>query len=113
MTVTVYGASDDLIEIEGAIREEFTYENEADGDLIALSEGTVLRVRYDRDGVWRITPVATGQAVVTITPAVSGDDDNYSDRAEVAGDVRWVVHADVIAVSAASSPAPTPAPETD
>lgn len=38
MAVTIYGASDDLIEVEGDIDEEFTYDDQGgDGDLIALS----------------------------------------------------------------------------
>jgi len=38
----VYGASDDLIEIKGDIREEFSrYDSE--GDYLAFSDGTVLK----------------------------------------------------------------------
>lgn len=89
--VTVYGASDDCIEVEGAITEEFTpYDKNFDGDLLAFSDGSVLRIRYTDSGVWRIEPVQTGSAI-KITPALEGDEDNYSDIATVAGPVRWVV----------------------
>lgn len=95
--ITVYGASDDLIEVEGDITEEFTYHDDEDGDLIAFSDGTVLRVRFDRDGVWRITPVARGANQLDITQAPVNDDDNYSDRAVIVGTVTWVVQGMAVA----------------
>lgn len=58
MPITVYGASDDLIEIDGDIREEFPYieHQSTDGgaDLIAVSDGTVLRIEFTRAGTWSI-----------------------------------------------------------
>lgn len=93
MSVTVYGASDDLIEVEGALREEFSYQSDddGDGDLLAFSNGVVLRVRYSDSGVWRITPVV-GESRVTIDLAPEDDEDNYSDRARLTESVSWVVH---------------------
>lgn len=92
----IYGSSDDLVEVEGAINEEFGYRNTADdkGDLLAFSDGTVVRIRYDDNGVWRITPVARGTAELTIEQAPEDDEKQYTDRATLAGDVRWVVHGD-------------------
>lgn len=89
----VYGASDDLIEVEGCIREEFTATEQAEeeGDLLAFSTGVVLRVRYAENGVWRITPVAEADGV-TITQAPEDDEANYSDRAFLRQPVAWVVH---------------------
>lgn len=86
----IYGASDDLIEVEGAINEEF---NPRDSDtLIAVSDGTLLRIRYD-SGVWRITPIRRGSGDLTIVQAPEEDnEDNYSDRATLSGvEVQWVV----------------------
>jgi hypothetical protein len=92
-TATVYGASDDLIEIEGGIYEEFTYrDDEGTGELVAFGDGTVLRVTYTHDGVWRIAPVARGTATLSIVQAPEGDEHNYSDRATLTGDLRWAVH---------------------
>lgn len=91
-TVTVYGASDDLIELDGGIYEEFGYRDDAEGDLVAFSDGTVLRVRHGAGGIWRITPVARGSAELSIVQAPEDDDSNYSDRATLDGDVRWAVH---------------------
>lgn len=89
----VYGASDDLIEIEGALREEFCATNEVhdEGDLLAFSTGVVLRVRYDSDGVWRLAPLV-GASEVTVVPAPANDEDNYSDRVLLHEPPTWVVH---------------------
>lgn len=89
MAVTVYGSSDDLIEVEGDVLEEFYLPTEGDS-LLAFSTGVVLRIDYTEDGVWRITPLAGGSDV-TLTPAEGPDSDNYSDRAELVGPVGWVV----------------------
>lgn len=48
----ITGASDDLIEIEGEIREEFSAW-ECKNGVIACSDGTLLRVSYDENGIWR------------------------------------------------------------
>jgi hypothetical protein len=90
--VTISGASDDLIEVEGDIREEFYEKNASnDGDILAFSDGTVLRIAFDPDGSgnWRITPLARGAAELTITQTVEEDD---TDRADLEGDLAWVVH---------------------
>lgn len=95
MSVTIYGASDDLIEIEGDIREEFTppYDEEA---LLAFSDGTVLRMRYSAQGVWRIVPVMSNsegpyRGELVIEQAPENNEDNYSDRATILADIFWVV----------------------
>jgi hypothetical protein len=91
MPITVYGASDDMIEVEGDITEEFDYTGDTpnSGDLLAFSDGTVLRIRFDDAGVWRIVKVAGGP--VDIAQAPEGDDSNYTDRATIKG-ADWVVH---------------------
>lgn len=90
--VTVYGSSDDLIEVEGGIREEFTYaEEDRDGDLLAFSDGTILRIQYEQTGIWRISPVVNGSSELSIKQAPEDDDSNYSDRATLSGPVAWVV----------------------
>lgn len=89
--VTVYGSSDDLIEIDGDIYEEFNAESNDVPTLLAFSDGTVLRVHYGETGVWRITPVATGSATLQITQEPEDDDDNYTDRATLTGEISWIV----------------------
>ena len=96
MSVIITGHSDDLIEIDGDIREEFTYrDQDGDGDLIACSDGTVLRVQLDSQGDWAISVAARGAAAVEVTTAA--DRETYSDEAVLTGDVRWVVHGTGIA----------------
>lgn len=100
MSTVVTGASDDLIELDGDIYEEFGLHNdeggEDAGDLIAFSNGVVLRVRYSQSGVWRITPV-TGADKVSIVQAPEDDDDNYTDRATITEPVLWAVQGITIA----------------
>lgn len=92
MSITIYGAGDDLIEIDGAISEEFQYVNSDGGDLLSFSDGTILRIHYSKQGVWRIYPVKFGRAKLFLTQALEHDDDNYSDSAMLLGDIEWVVH---------------------
>lgn len=86
--IVVYGASDDLLEIDGDIREEFGCYDIEQG-VLACGDGTLLSVRYD--GCWRITPIARGSADIQHTPSGLADSDNYSDRVEMVGDIAWVV----------------------
>lgn len=87
----IYGASDDLIEIEGFIREEFNawLEHPMSSTYLAISDGTLLRVRYDEDGIWRFTPVVVGSADVDIKLGI--DDRKHSDIVTMTGDdLIWV-----------------------
>jgi len=93
--ITLYGYSDDLIEIDGDISEEFTPLGEVDpdepgdlGDLVAFSNGVVLRIKYRT--CWRIELVA-GQGLVEIVPCPEDDEESYSDYATITGPVEWVV----------------------
>lgn len=88
MSLTIYGSSDDLIEVEGDISEEYTDYNNPEGSVLAFSNGAALRIAYSDSGVWRIVPL-TGD--MQIAQALEDDDDNYSDVATVTGDVRWIV----------------------
>jgi hypothetical protein len=99
MGVKVYGASDDLIEVDGDIREEFGYhysESDPTTKYLSFSDGTVIRVRYgeaDEYG-WSLKAMADGtDSAVTHIPATS--EDNYSDMIEIEDvDIRWVVIGD-------------------
>jgi hypothetical protein len=87
----IYGASDDLIEVEGSLREEFgTYlDLPSDSVYLAVSDGTLLRVRYDEDGIWRFTPIVIGSAIVGIKMGV--DDRRHSDTVTMTGEnLTWV-----------------------
>lgn len=103
-TVTLHGASDDLIELDGAIVEEFNHYNDErhEGALVAFSDGTVLRITYTRAGIWRIALVAAGAAELNIVQAPEDDSRNYSDVATLTGAVRWAIHGVAFAKAAAS-----------
>lgn len=78
---TVYGASDDLIEIEGPIREEF---NVYEDSVVEFSNGVTLSVRYD--GRWHIEQIdGPADVEVTIERATA-----YSDVARFTAPVDWV-----------------------
>ena len=84
MKVTVSGASDDLVEVDGDLSEEFG------GDEVTLvfGDGTHLLVRYAEDGCWRVSLVKQGTATYRhVFTATDSDSDNYSDRAELEGDL--------------------------
>jgi len=87
MGVKVYGASDDLIEIEGDIREEFNvYDDER---YLAFSDGTVVKVWYDEDGIWRVHVVAGGEGC---TKTRLPQDDKNTEVLELEGvSIKWVV----------------------
>lgn len=92
--INIYGASDDLIEIDGTSfpAEEFNVylDTPADSLILAVSDGTILRVRYDEDGIWRFTPVLVGSAGVSIEQG--HDDRRHSDLVTLTGDdLSWVV----------------------
>lgn len=92
--IVIYGASDDLIEIESTAfgDEEFNVylDSASESVILAVSDGTLLRVRYDEDGIWRFNAILVGSANVNIQHGV--DDNKHSDIITLTGDdLRWVV----------------------
>lgn len=86
----IYGCSDDLIEIEGDLREEFgCYNTSREKPFYLLfGDGTVLRVWYDEDGAWRILRTVAGSAKYEHEPAADPDGD-YTDKATLKGEIKW------------------------
>jgi hypothetical protein len=92
MSIVITGSSDDLIDIEGDISEEFSHLPHDDGPAyLAFSDGTLLQVQYD--GVWRITTLKKGACQFSKEEAEEADSDNYSDRVTLTGKIRWVAYA--------------------
>ena len=93
--IKIYGTSDDLIEIEGSIREEFALPfalpSEYDGVYVCCSDGTALRISYGEEGVWRLTLVRKGSAEFHKFESPVSDDDVYSDVVTLRGTIDWVV----------------------
>lgn len=87
MSIKLYGASDDLIEVEGDIREEFD-PNYDDPSVLAFSDGSIIKAVYDKEGVWRFSPLIRGTAAYSIVQdKVDGD----SDVVTLDGDITWVL----------------------
>lgn len=87
----IYGASDDLIEVESDNQREFHSEEfQADQtNVLGFSDGTLLEIRYDKWGVWRITSVVRGLNFIRIEPA---ETDIKSDYAFIdAHNIEWII----------------------
>lgn len=91
--VKVSGASDDIINIDGAISEEFSCWGGDDPEprFLAFSDGTLLSIQYGvGGGLWRINRLSAGTAEYEKVEATD-EDENYSDVVTLRGDLRWVV----------------------
>lgn len=84
----VTGASDDLIEISGELQEEFNAYNCSDGTM-AFSDGTMLTVDYDKDGIWRFKPVFKGSLFEKIETGSVEKDTN--DEVYFKDGLKWCV----------------------
>lgn len=87
--VKIYGASDDLVEIEGSkIEHEIgCYEQDI---RIRFLDGTIIRIGYPKDGmaVWWIEVEADGTAPHTLTVCDDEDADIYSDVFEIDSEIK-------------------------
>jgi hypothetical protein len=93
--IEINGASDDLIEIEGDISEEFSYCAAGlyvgDRRFLAFSDGTVLEASYDDGGIWRFHAKHFGRCDFMKKDAELGEDDR-SDHVTLSGEkIEWVV----------------------
>lgn len=87
----VTGGSDDLIEIDGDIREEFnvSYKHEDDGYL-AFSDGTLLKVKYDENGIWRFKVISKGPLYDQKVEGIA-DEDTF-DVVLFKEGIKWVLY---------------------
>lgn len=99
--ITVYGSSDDLIEIEGDIVEEFggPWDEET---YLGFSDGTLLSIEYTDSGIWRINRLKEGSASYSKVEGTSSDDD-YTDKVTLAENglskISWVVQGNLVQAS--------------
>lgn len=93
--VKVYGASDDLIEIDGDVVEEFTWYTDDEPAYLGFSDGTVLRIIYDKTALWKIMIINKGTATVEkVFEATDSDGDEYSDIVVLKDEkIDWVMFA--------------------
>jgi len=87
----VTGASDDLIEIEGELYEEFNSIDCKDG-VMTFSDGTLLKVDYDEDGIWRFKARFKGTLYDRKTDGEIEADTN--DEVYFKSGLKWVVFAE-------------------
>ena len=89
--IKIYGSSDDIIVIEGDIVEEFgcyTSGEEEVERFLAVSDGTLLQVRYD--GFWRLNVLRAGNAE-RLKKEGTCEDTDYTDVVTMRGDdLHWV-----------------------
>lgn len=88
--IVIYGASDDLIEIEGDIREEFGAYGE-ESSLLGFSDGSLLEVTYTEQGFWRISPIVLNTDTFYAKAEATDPDEDYSDRVTLEGEIAWVL----------------------
>lgn len=80
-TLTIYGASDDLVEVEGDVRAEFgAYSLEPEGRFLACSDGTMVRVQYADNGCWELRVVRLGDGTTADHKPHDNDETTYTDR---------------------------------
>lgn len=88
--VKIYGASDDLVEIEGSSykhNEIVCYKQDV---RIRFVDGTVIRIGYPKNdmAVWWIEVEADGTAEHTLTVCDDEDADVYSDVFEIDSEIK-------------------------
>src|SRR4029079_4836488 len=87
--ITIYAASDDLVEVDGDIEEEFSnYDfSEPGGAYVCVSTGDLIQFQIDEDGDWfaRVIVDATSPTIGK-RPDRPGDD-----QVTVSAPVAWVV----------------------
>lgn len=91
-TITIWGNSDDLVEIEGTVPGCDEYGHYGEGPAyVELSTGTVFSIEYT-SGAWSVNlrevPIE-GESVQAMIIAAATEDD-YTDRAVITGPIEWV-----------------------
>ena len=87
--ITIYGASDDLVEVDGCEgAREFNVRDRWQGDLAPPGEVEQMRVHcwYDEDGCWQVgvgqviedNPLPPWPITITQAPAMNPDNPGYS-----------------------------------
>ena len=94
MGIKVWGTSDDLIEVEGDIVEEFGFSGD-ESCALAFSDGTLLEIKYGKgkQGIWHIVPLVKGPLYEKLDVCDDENDDPYSDIAYLKDGVTCVAFA--------------------
>jgi len=98
MATKIYGASDDLIEIESDRKQDVTGEiscygtdDREKGVLIICSDQTLLEVKYGKAdmGIWQVNLLNQGTLFINIDLCTDEDGDIYSDIAYFKDGLKW------------------------
>ncbi len=89
--VQISGGSDDLIEVDGALSEEFSAS--AGLAYVAVSTGDLVRMRFEREG-WRAEVIHHATGGIHVSRDERGDD-----VVVVPGPVAWVMVADDVLIA--------------
>lgn len=77
--VTIYGYSDDLVEIENSQYKEDEIDCYDKAIRFYFVDGTIISICYAQGGVWKITHEVIGKAWYELTRCEDDDNDAYSD----------------------------------
>jgi len=93
--IKIYGASDDLIEIEGDINEEFSAFLDENGH-IAISDGSLIKVFYN--GEWFFNVLKKGLCTIIKRGILDKDNEQeYSEELLLEGKIDWIVYGNSMA----------------
>ena len=86
LKVTVFGYSDDLVEVEGDLSKK--WRRGRPQTVLTFGDGSRVGVRYADDGCWKVELLTSGTAKFEKTfTATESDGDHYSDTATLEGDL--------------------------
>lgn len=90
-TLKIYGHSDDLIEVEGDIQDEYDVGSAGKG-YVAISDGTLILCIYE-GGMWLLRLITSGGSRITMAANQGPDSDQYSDVMTIESDkpFEWVM----------------------
>jgi hypothetical protein len=96
VTTKIYGASDDLVEIEGDIHDEvgcYGTDESEHGVLLSFSDGTIIEVKYGKLdlGIWGIKIHRKGDLFESLTECSDEEAEIYSDIANFKDGIKWVI----------------------
>lgn len=94
MATKVYGASDDLIELEGDFCGEigcFGTDEDEQGVLVVMSDGTLLEVKYGKndDAIWEVKILKKGELFDRLDVCDDEDSKPHSDVAHFKAGIKW------------------------
>jgi hypothetical protein len=89
MSITIQGYSDDIIELSGDIEDEIPYDG-GEPAVLVFSDGTVLEIEFNDDGMWKIALLCGGSGkYIREFECSFNDKKTYSDVVIIEGDIVW------------------------